>query len=75
MFKKIVDLVITDILIYLVSFVFVYIGFNLLLPWVFDFIPKLSCFKIFILTLAINCLFMPVRIEIEMYIKKKFERE
>lgn len=47
MVKKILKLLITDIFIYLVSFVFVYIGFNLLLPLVFDFIPKLSCGKVF----------------------------
>lgn len=36
--KKILKLLITDIFIYLISFVFVYIGFNLLLPLVFYFI-------------------------------------
>ena len=45
--EKILKLLITDIFIYLFSFIFVYIGFNLLLPLVFAFIPKLSCGKVF----------------------------
>lgn len=68
---KIIKLVVTDIFIYLFSFVFVYIGFNFLLPLVFNFIPKLSCGKIFLLTLAIDFISMPIRIEIELFIKNK----
>lgn len=70
--KKILKLLITDIFIYLVSFVFVYIGFNLLPPLVFDFIPKLSCGKVFILALAIDFISMPIRIELEIFISHKF---
>lgn len=75
MFEKILKLVVTDIFIYLFSFVFVYIGFNLLLPLVFDFIPKLSCGKIFILVLAIDFVSMPVRLELEIFINNKFKGE
>jgi len=71
--KKILKLLITDIFIYLFSFVFVYIGFNLLLPLVFDFIPKLSCGKVFILALAVDFISMPIRIELEIFISNKFK--
>ena len=54
------------------TFIFVYIGFNLLLPLVFDFIPKLSCGKVFILALAVDFISMPIRIELEMFISHKF---
>lgn len=71
--KKILKLLITDICIYLISFVFVYIGFNLLLPLVFDFIPKLSCGKVFILALAIDFISMPIRVELEIFISNKLK--
>ena len=70
--EKILKLLITDIFIYLFSFIFVYIGFNLLQPLVFAFIPKLSCGKVFILALAIDFISMPIRIELEMFIIHKF---
>ena len=72
MAKKILKLLITEIFIYLISFVFVYIGFNLLLPLVFDFIPKLSWGKVIILVFAIDFISMPIRIEIEIFISNKF---
>ena len=75
MAEKILKLVVTDIFIYLFSFVFIYIGFNLLRPLVFDFIPKLSCGKIFILALAIDFVSMPVRLELEIFISNKFKGE
>ena len=70
--EKILKLLITDIFIYLFSFIFVYIGFNLLLPLVFAFIPKFSCGKVFILALAIDFISTPIRIELEMLIINKF---
>ena len=41
-------------------------------PLVFDFIPKLSCGKVFILALAIDFISMPIRIELEIFISHKF---
>ena len=70
--EKIVKPLITDIFICLFSFIVVCIVFNLLLPLVFAFIPKLGYGKVFILALAIDFISMPIRIELEMFIIHKF---
>ena len=71
MVEKILKAIVTDIFIYLFSFVFVYVGFNLLLPQVFEFVPKLSFWKTILLTLAINFISTPIRLNIEFYIKSQ----
>ena len=71
--KEIVKSTIKQILCWLVSSVFVYVGFNLLLPLVFDSVPKLSCSKIFILTVAIDFISAPIRMEIGLNMRNKLQ--
>ena len=72
---KCLALLVTDILMYIFNTVFVYIGFNVFLPLVFDFVPKLSLGKIIILVFAIDFISMPIRVPIELYIKKVIKGE
>lgn len=71
--EEIVKSIIKQILIWLISSVLVYIGFNLLLPLVFDSIPKLSCSKIFILTIAIDFISAPIRMEIGLNMRNNLQ--
>lgn len=72
---KYLALLVTDIFMYIFNTVFVYIGFNVFLPLVFAFVPKLSLGKIIILVFAIDFISMPIRVPIELYIKKAIKGE
>jgi len=72
---KYLALLVTDIFMYIFNTVFVYIGFNVFLPLVFDFVPKLSLGKIIILVFAIDFISMPIRGPIDLYIKKAIKGE
>ncbi len=72
---KYLALLVRDIFMYIFNTVFVYIGFNVFLPLVFDFVPKLSLGKIIILVFAIDFISMPIRLPIELYIKKAIYEE
>jgi hypothetical protein len=65
----ILELVVTEFLVWLFSGIFIYIGFNFLLPLVFNFVPKLGFFKTCILAVAIDFCSTPIRIPIEIYVK------
>ena len=62
---KYLALLVTDIFMYIFNTVFV----------VFDFVPKLSLGKIIILVFAIDFISMPIRVPIELYIKKVIKGE